>query len=85
MVALRRDFVEERVAPVLEGGGGHRRRRREGVCSGMDERARRGGGRAPVVLCPFYRQRSCGDGEGKWGRLARGATRRHEAGEGALF
>jgi hypothetical protein len=42
--ALWHNFVKERVAPEPEGGGGRRRRRREGVCSGMDERARTGGG-----------------------------------------
>jgi hypothetical protein len=42
--ALWHDFVEESVAPVPEGGGERRRRWREGVCSGVDERARRGGG-----------------------------------------
>jgi hypothetical protein len=30
MVALRHDFIEERVALVPEGGGGHHRRWREG-------------------------------------------------------
>jgi hypothetical protein len=69
------------VVASITGEGGR------GVCSGVDERARRGRGEgAPVVLRPFYRRRTCGDGEGKWVgvRVARGATRRREVGEGGL-
>jgi hypothetical protein len=84
-VALRHDFIEERVASVPEGGGGHRRRRREGVYSSVDKTTRRGVG-APMVLRLFYRRRLCSDREGKWGggRVARGATRWREAGERGL-
>jgi hypothetical protein len=82
-VALLCDLIEERVAPVPEGGGGHHRRRREGGVLGRGRESMEGGGEAPMVLRPFYRQWSCGDGEGKWG-VVRGTTRQCEAGEGGL-
>jgi hypothetical protein len=49
-----------------------------GVCSGMNERARRRGKGALAVLCPFYRRRSCSHGEWKWG-LGPAGKERHAA------